>query len=565
MGIAKSITGLAGSILLYSIFLSLTTSCVINKNQIEGQQSLKSVSQDEMVSLVIKELILSSKDNLQVRIGDNLVHLSDQLPRFYQQQNYRPVWIQNSRIVPQAHAFIDIISKAENEGLNKTDYHFEEITTSLNSFSGSEVASSTQKLADLDLLLTDAFLLYVSHLINGRIDPEGVDFSWLKNYNTIDFMKILSLGTDTDQLQNTLDDLQKLEYRNLRKALLHYKIIQANGGWPYIPSGTKIERGNRNERVKLLHQRLIISGELGKDYPDNANLYDDNLINAVKNFQRRHGLDNDGIVGPSTLEALNVPVDKRIDQIKINMERYRWLPEDLGIRNIQVNIPGFQLKVVQNGKTVMSMPVVVGKPYWNTPLFNAEMTYLILNPDWNIPRSIALEETLPKIRSDAQYLTRRNIRVYRDWNSSEVDPTTIEWSKFNKSNFNLRFRQIPGPHNPLGRIKFLFPNPYNVYLHDTPLKHLFKKAQRNFSHGCIRVEDPLSLAEFLLSSEPGWTKEKIQSGIKTGRSQSIQLSKPIPVYLFYFTSWVEDDGTIQFRKDIYGRDEELEQVFRGVS
>jgi len=364
-----------------------------------------------------------------------------------------------------------------------------------------------------------------------------------------------------------LDNLQKPEYRNLRKALIQYKIIQANGGWPYIPSGSKIERGYRTERVKLLRQRLIISGDLGKDSPDNGSLYDDNLVNAVKNFQRRHGLDNDGIVGPSTLAALNVPVDKRIDQIKINMERYRWMPKDLGTRNIQVNIPSFKLNVVQSGKTIMSIPVVVGKPYWNTPLFNADMTYLILNPDWNIPRSIALEETLSKIKSDAEYLTRQNIKVYSDWNSSssEVDPNSIDWSQFNENNFNLRFRQYPGPYNPLGRIKFLFPNRHNVYLHDTPLKHLFKKAQRNFSHGCIRVEDPVGLAVFVLSSEPGWTEEKIQSEIKRGRTQSIRISEPIPVFLFYFTSWVEDDGTIQFRDDIYGRDKDLERAFRDVS
>ncbi len=565
MGTIKPINALAGTILIYSISLLLTTGCVINKNQIEEQQPLEPISKDEMVSLVIKERIQGSNNLIRIKIGDEFVQLSDQLSRFYQLQNYKPVWIQNSTVVPQVYAFRDTISKAENEGLKTTDYHLEEINTTLNLLANSQDSSTIRNLADLDLILTDALLLYVSHLINGRIDPEGVDFSWLKNHSTIDYTKLLSTGIDSNQLQITLDNLQKPEYRNLRKALIQYKIIQANGGWPYIPSGSKIESGYRNERVKLLRQRLIISGDLGKDSPDNSNLYDDNLVNAVKNFQRRHGLDNDGIVGPSTLEALNVPVDQRIDQIKINMERYRWLPKDLGPRNIQVNIPGFQLRVIQDGKTIISMPVVVGKPYWNTPLFNAEMTNLILNPDWNIPRSIALEETLPKIRSDAQYLTRQNIKVYKDWNSGEIDPATVDWSHYNESSFNLRFRQIPGPYNPLGRIKFLFPNPYNVYLHDTPLKHLFKKAQRNFSHGCIRVEDPLGLADFVLSQETGWTKEKIQSQIKRGITQSIRLAESIPVYILYFTSWVEDDGTIQFRKDIYGRDKELERVFRGVS
>jgi murein L,D-transpeptidase YcbB/YkuD len=249
------------------------------------------------------------------------------------------------------------------------------------------------------------------------------------------------------------------------------------------------------------------------------------------------------------------------------MERYRWLPQNIGPRYIQVNIPSFHLDVIQNGKSVLTMPVVVGKPYWNTPLFSANMTYIILNPYWNIPRSIALVETLPKIRADEEYLSKRNIRVLQGWTdgSTEIDPTTIDWSQVNNNNLKYRFRQNPGPSNPLGRIKFMLPNEYNVYLHDTSQKNLFKKQRRDFSHGCIRVENPIGLAEYVLSAEPGWTKERIESEIRKGKSQSIILPDPVPVYLVYFTAWVDDQGDIQFRHDVYGRDEALYQSLRRTS
>ena len=249
------------------------------------------------------------------------------------------------------------------------------------------------------------------------------------------------------------------------------------------------------------------------------------------------------------------------------MERFRLLPNSLGYRNIQVNLPAFKLDVVQNGNTVMTMPVVVGKQYWNTPLFSANMSQVVFNPYWNIPKSIALGETIPKMKDDAEYLSKQNIKVLKGWSDKpyEIEPTTMNWEEIGENNYKIRLRQDPGPLNPLGQIKFVLPNSNNVYLHDTPLKGLFKRSKRDFSHGCIRVQNPIGLAEYVLFPNTGWSRDKILSAIGKGQTQSIRLRNPIPIYFFYFTAWVDKDGTLNFRNDIYERDEPLRRALRKVS
>jgi len=539
--------------------LIILASCVAKKQDLEELKPDQSGASVSAVSNDLKNQILNSKRPIILTVGESRIQLSDRVSRFYELQNYQPIWSNNSEVLPQANTLISIIKDAESEGLQPSDYHLEEINISVNEIQNNKDTFDPHMLAKFDLLLTDSFILYLSHLINGRTEPQGVDLTWLKNHNTVDFGKILSLSLDSNQFQNAVTNYQNPLYKRLRKALAEYKIIQANGGWPFIPPGSKIERGQSGERIKLLRKRLIISGDLDEESSGKSDTYDEILENAILKFQRRHGLKEDGIVGTSTLAAFNVPVDKRINQIKINMERYRWLPQNIGSRYIEVNIPSFHLNVIQNGKTVLSMAVVVGKPYWNTPLFSSNMTYLVLNPYWNIPKSIAFEETLPKIREDPEYLSRQNIEVFQGWtnDSNEIDPRSINWSQVRDHNLKYRFRQNPGPSNPLGRIKFMLPNSYNVYLHDTPKKSLFRKSKRDFSHGCIRVENPIGLAEYVLSADQGWTREKVESEIRKGRSQSILLPEPMPVYLVYFTSWVDDEGNIQFRDDIYGKDEAL--------
>jgi len=273
----------------------------------------------------------------------------------------------------------------------------------------------------------------------------------------------------------------------------------------------------------------------------------------------RHGLDVDGVVGSATLDALNVPVEKRVRQLIVNMERWRWLPQDLGKRYILVNIADFELDVVENSQPLMTMRVIVGRDYRRTPVFSDNMTYLVLSPYWHVPTAIAVQDILPKIQQEPGYLAKQNIRVFRGWGAEtrEIDPRTVNWSHVTAANFSYRLRQEPGPMNALGRVKFMFPNKFNVYLHDTPAQELFAKPERTFSSGCIRIEKPIELAEYLLQSDAKWTREKILAVADKRIEQTVRLPEPMPIHLLYWTAWADEDRTVQFRADVYARDGKL--------
>jgi murein L,D-transpeptidase YcbB/YkuD len=526
---------------------------------------------------IIKKKVGTSSVPSKLTVEERIIHTLAPLTHFYEQRDYYPAWSNDNGLLPQAYTLIKLIHEADREGLRPTDYHLAEIENTLGEISQNLIVTqsnyqivknslNSKSLAKLDLLLTDAFLLYSSHLLNGRINPESVDSAWLIKHNEGDLTQVLRTALDSNRIEEALQNLlPKVPiYTGLRKALLKYRDIAARGGWPTVPEGPRMEKGQRGKRVLALRERLIATGDLNEELNKDIELFDDALEQAVRKFQQRHGLDADGIVGPSTIAALNVPVEKRISQIELNMERLRWLPQNLGHRYILVNLANFELYVVENNQTVMAMRVIVGKPYWNTPVFSADMTYMVLNPHWDIPQTIFVEEILPRIRKDPEYLSKDKIKVLRSWSSKaeEIDPKTIDWSKVTEENFKYRLRQEPGPRNPLGQIKFMLPNQFNVYLHDTPNKRLFKKTDRNLSHGCIRIEKPIDLAEYVLHSDPGWTRKKIRAVLNKGITQSIQLPEPIPVYLVYFTVWVNEDGTILFRDDIYGRDNALEEALR---
>ncbi|MBU1708066.1 L,D-transpeptidase family protein, partial [bacterium] len=309
----------------------------------------------------------------------------------------------------------------------------------------------------------------------------------------------------------------------------------------------------------LLRARLHMTGDLDDNADMENNLFDDSLEQAVHKFQRRNGLEDDGVVGPATLEALNVPVEERVHQIEVNLERWRWLPQELGRRHILINVANFELDVNEDNQPVMTMRVVVGRDYRRTPVFTDQMTYLVFSPYWNVPTNIAVQDIVPKIRENSDYLTNQNIKVFRGWGveAKAIDPQTIDWSRITEQNFNYRLRQEPGPLNALGRVKFMFPNKFNVYLHDTPARELFAKTERAFSSGCIRIEKPIELAEYLLRSDPKWTREKIFAVIDKHIEQTVRLPEPLPVHLLYWTAWANEDGSVQFRKDIYSRDKKL--------
>jgi murein L,D-transpeptidase YcbB/YkuD len=345
-------------------------------------------------------------------------------------------------------------------------------------------------------------------------------------------------------------------YLILQKSLLKYKEIADHEGWPSVSKGASLKKGDMSARVAELKKRLLITGDLISEGTTDENTFDEELHGSVIRFQRRHGLKEDGVAGPETIKNLNIPVEKRIHQIELNMERLKLMPKDMARRYIAVNIAAFELEVVENENTVINMKVIVGKPFWHSPLFNAVMTHLVFNPSWYVPNSIAIKEILPKVKKESDYLVEEGIKVFEKEKGyrNELDAFAINWADITSDNFKYRFVQVPGIRNPLGKLKFVFPNEYNIYLHDTPAKVLFERSSRAFSHGCIRIEKPFELAEYLLRDDPAWTNEKILAMIDMGKEVKIKIPSPVNIHILYLTAWVDKDNILQFREDVYGRD-----------
>jgi len=322
--------------------------------------------------------------------------------------------------------------------------------------------------------------------------------------------------------------------------------------------------GSNGARVSELRQRLRVTGDLTGPDPANQESFDNGLEEAAKNFQIRHGIDPDGKVGPRSIEELNVPVETRVNQLRASLERMRWVFRDLPDDFVIVDIAGFHAYLVEDGEEVWSTRVQVGKPYHATPIFKDSMRYIDFNPTWTIPPGILRKETLPAIRRDPSYLSRNNMSVVSHAGKI-VDPSTIDWAATASKGFPHMIRQEPGPHNALGRVKFMFPNKYMVYLHDTPSKGLFARSERAFSHGCIRTQNPFDLAELLLKDQ-GWDRQRIDQVIESRKTTRVNLSEPLTVMLLYWTAEVDADGTAFFRKDVYNRDapiiEGLDEPFR---
>ena len=346
-------------------------------------------------------------------------------------------------------------------------------------------------------------------------------------------------------------------YLRLRQALERYRQLAIQGGWPRLPDGDTLRKGDRGITVSVLQHRLHVTGDFDPWPADHSGLFDDAIEHAVRTFQQRHGLVADGIVGHETRHALQVSAAERVQQLALNLKRWHDLPASLGPRYILVNVPGFNLQVIENEQLVMHMRVVVGRPSWATPLFSSTLTAVVVNPAWDVPPRIAREEIVPHLRRDPEYLTTHNFKLFEGWGAEaeEISPHRIDWSQINTTHFPYRLHQRPGPNNALGRLKFIVPNPFYVFLHDTPARTLFRHAVRAYSHGCIRLEKPEALAAYLLRSDPAWTGARLDAAMAQGRQHTIELSEPIPVHLVYHTAWVDTDGTVHFRPDIYGYDQ----------
>ena len=476
---------------------------------------------------------------------------------FYRERKYMPLWSDAKGRLERAYDLLQIITHAEDEGLEPSDYHLIIIMKHWDSKAPME---STQ----LDLLLSAALYRYSNDVYSGRYKPRDIDTDWHIQNSPLDsyslFADVARKKSITQFLQSTAP--QHSGYQMLKKGLRHFRDIEQQGGWKNLKRGPTLELGMQHAQIAQLRQRLEIEHDLAEDSLRDISIFDHGLEQAVKRYQLRHGLKADGRVGPQTRRTLNIPVSERIRQVRINMERWRWLPRQLGRRYLMVNMTGFELYIVDDDSILLSMPVIIGKAYRSTPSFSGLISSLEYNPYWTIPTNMAVEDYIPRQVQDPSFFARKSIKLYRGWkNPREIDPRTVDWSKLDKDHFPYWLRQEPGPGNALGRIKFLFSNPYEIYLHGTPDKHLFERTVRAFSSGCIRVKDPVQLAAYLLNDGTQKMEEEILANIHLGTNQSIRLPFSAPIYLVYWTAWADKEGNINFRHDIYNRDSQLNRVF----
>lgn len=476
---------------------------------------------------------------------------------FYAQRGYQPAWLSaDGKPLPVADDLIKVLGDADQEGLRSADYGRSHLQKLQGAFQQGDGATDVGQLAEFDMLFTDAYLTYASHLLSGRFSPRKIDPDWAIKPRSRDLAEVLRTALSGGTIAESLRELtpKSKGYVELRTVLQRYRKVEREGGWPKV-SGP-LGMGAQGVQARNLRTRLAAGGDLSEGDAGKNPVYDKAVADAVRRFQKRHGLAETGTVNAATLAALNVPVSQRIRQVELNMERWRWLPDEFGSRYILVNIPSFKMNVFENGKRVMEAKVVVGRQERQTPTFTAKMAYLVMSPKWYVPRSIAVKDKLPQLKRNPYALARQNIRIYNSA-GQQVNPGAVNWKAVGEGNFNYQLRQDAGPRNALGGIKFMFPNPYNVYLHDTPSRGLFSQNQRTFSSGCIRISNPVELAEYLLKHDPKWNRETIKAAAASGKQRVVNLPQQVPVFLLYWTVWVDEEGLVHFRDDIYSRDKSM--------
>jgi len=468
------------------------------------------------------------------------------LPQIYENREFAPAW----NTLRQIDSLLEIIDESYREGLEPNDYHVQALRAARGTLTD-PAALAPRDRAELDILLTDSIVRLGYHLRFGKLDSNALDPNWASTRELFreDPAASIQAAIDSASLREFAARAipRHFLYERFKNALAEYRELEANGGWPSVPAGATLKPGGTDERVPALAARLTVTGELPASAAVNGTSYDYTLSTAVREFQARHGLAPDGAVGPATLAALNVPVAARIQQLRANLERARWVFYDPEGELLVANIAGFQLYHLRRGEVVWRTRVQVGRPYRQTPIFRAEMTYLVVNPTWTVPPTIYRNDILPAVRRDPAYLAGRNIDAF-DSGGARVDPAAVDWSGRNPP---YRLVQRPGPDNALGRIKFMFPNEHSVYLHDTPSRDLFDRDSRAFSSGCIRVENPFELAEQLLGARG---RERLDAVVASGRTQTIFLDKPMPIMLLYWTAEPDETGRVSFLPDVYGRD-----------
>lgn len=504
---------------------------------------------------------------IRINVLDLLVHEQslplpvkqrrDALWEYYQEFGGELLWLGSRR----PNELLARLQNAASDGLDPKDYPSKQLA-------GLAAAKSTddkRSLALVELFFSAAFLEYASDIKVGRFLPRKIDPNFFIEGRTIDQTAALKSLAGADSLDRFFSAWQPSNprYAALRSALANYLALADKGGWGSVPLGEALKPGMKDPRVPAIRTRLKLTDGVGPSRVE-SEIYDDALVDAVKRFQARQGLENDGVIGASTIVAMNVPLQERIQSIVMAMERLRWMPEDLGQQYVIVNIAGFDLRRINGGNVEEHMAVVVGKPYTRTPVFSDRIRYVEFNPYWTVPPGIAANEELPKLRKNPASLSAQGFELVRG--NQVVDPASIDWSRYAGGNFPFQIRQRPGANNALGHVKLMFPNEHNVYLHDSPAHSLFSRNVRAFSHGCIRLARPLDLAEQVLRAGgiSGWNRDRIDQVVASAKNTVVNLQSPLPVHITYMTAWVDGDF-VNFRPDIYGHDAKLLAALDGKS
>ncbi|MGK7395984.1 MAG: L,D-transpeptidase family protein [Candidatus Cyclobacteriaceae bacterium M3_2C_046] len=509
-----------------------------------------------IIGLLVKNF-LDSMDMDQNLSGDyHKQYRYQELKEFYKQNQYLLGWNSLSETNDYGYMLMEALKTSSYEGLEPNDYDLPDIMNLQQEvFSQGEIVN-LKDLLQLDILMSSAYINYAEDLSVGRMKPDKIDTAWFVNPNLPDLSEHLYQALNSNNLKENLMELNPdhPDYLLLKKYLKQYRRIAEKGGWPRVYLTETLEQGDSSQAIADIKQRLMFTNDLDSSAQPDP-IFTAELNSAIRRFQSRMGQKIDGKIGSNTVEALNIPVEERIRKIELNLERLRWF-DDFSDRYILVNVPEFSLKVFEQDQVKMQMKVVVGREYDSTPIFSEKMEYLVFSPHWTVPYSIASEEMLPRIRKNPGYLPEHNYLIYNGWgeNAPEVDPYEVDWSDIDKDNFPFKVVQQSGSFNALGAVKFMFPNNLSIYIHDTPSEYLFDRIDRDYSHGCIRIDKPVELARYLLQDKPEWDLQKIHEFMNKSEPVEVYLSEPIPVHIMYKTVYVDEKGLLHFEEDIYGHD-----------
>lgn len=475
----------------------------------------------------------------------------DAVVHFYEGRNFQPAW-EGGR----AGGVLQAIRDIEQDGLSPRHYHLTELEAALASTPG-----SAAERADVEILLTDAVAALIDHVRFGKVFPATLDRRWNVDprAGTPPLESFVAQVAEQSSVTAAIDGLKPSHfvYRGLKQQLAARRQDVARGGWPVLPTGTALQPGTTDPRVLLVRKRLAASGELASG--EGSATFDEGLAAAVRRFQQEHRLTPDGIVGRATLAAMNVTAAARVDQVRVNLERARWVIGGLSDSFVLVNLPAFKAYVIRDRKHIWETRVQVGRAGRQTPAFRADMQYLVFNPDWTVPPTIAAQDVIAPMKRGVNAIARKRLMIL-DRQGRRVSPASIDWANVTRANFPYTLRQAPGPDNALGRVKFVFPNEHAIFLHDTPSQELFSADERLFSSGCIRVEHALDLAALLLEGQEGWDRDTVQRAVDSGKTETVFLKTPLQVLIVYWTVTVGAGGESRYARDVYNLDGRLRQA-----